>query len=46
MTLASRLSFSSQAAHTPPPKTLVWRRQPSATTISPVISVPADVIFV
>jgi len=30
------LSLSSHALHTPPPKTRVWRRHPSAEIISPV----------
>jgi len=34
------LSLSSQALQTPPPKTLVCRRHPSPTTISPLTSMP------
>jgi hypothetical protein len=37
------LSLSSHALHTPPPKTRVWRRQPSAEMISPVTVTELDI---
>jgi hypothetical protein len=39
-------SLSSQALHTPPPNTRVWRLQPSATTISPLTSAPSGMFLV